>query len=145
MIQYPGFSYPVFRIFLSYFDWKKYYKRFQKSPNVLIRFEKKSSLVAFLLNKGSLILLELVYDILLRKATTCSLWGQHKSNVRDRPTNTLLFHQYFLTVFLFFQHGIDSDAPLKYTHLDIAGSEGEFPGIPTGSPVPALINRHLGL
>ena len=47
--------------------------------------------------------------------------------------------------FFLFQHGIDSTQPLKYTHLDIAGSEGSFPGIPTGSPVPALVNRHLGV
>lgn len=41
------------------------------------------------------------------------------------------------------KHGIDSTQPLKYTHLDIAGSEGSFPGIPTGSPVPALVKRHF--
>ena len=43
------------------------------------------------------------------------------------------------------KHGIDSTQPLKYTHLDIAGSEGSFPGIPTGSPVPALVKRHVNL
>nr|CAB3263382.1 putative aminopeptidase W07G4.4 [Phallusia mammillata] len=41
------------------------------------------------------------------------------------------------------KHGIDSKQPLKYTHLDIAGSEGKFPGVPTGSPVPALCFHHF--
>ncbi|CAK8674251.1 unnamed protein product [Clavelina lepadiformis] len=41
------------------------------------------------------------------------------------------------------KHGIDSSKPLKYTHLDIAGSEGAFPGIPTGCPVPALAAKHF--
>uniref|UniRef100_H2Y409 Cytosol aminopeptidase domain-containing protein n=1 Tax=Ciona savignyi TaxID=51511 RepID=H2Y409_CIOSA len=41
-------------------------------------------------------------------------------------------------------HGIDSDNPLKYTHLDIAGSEGEFPGVPTGAPITALYSRYFG-
>jgi len=36
------------------------------------------------------------------------------------------------------KHGGDSDHPLKYSHLDIAGSEGHYPGIPTGSPIVAL-------
>ncbi|XP_039267964.1 putative aminopeptidase W07G4.4 [Styela clava] len=36
------------------------------------------------------------------------------------------------------KHGVDSEKPLKYTHLDVAGSSGPFPGVPTGSPVVAL-------
>lgn len=36
------------------------------------------------------------------------------------------------------KHGIDSERPLKYTHLDIAGSSGDYPGIPTGAPLVAL-------
>lgn len=36
------------------------------------------------------------------------------------------------------KHGIDSDRPLKYTHMDIAGSSGDYPGIPTGAPLIAL-------
>lgn len=36
------------------------------------------------------------------------------------------------------KHGKDSDKPLPYSHLDIAGSSGPFPGIPTGSPIVAL-------
>lgn len=36
------------------------------------------------------------------------------------------------------RHGIDSDRPLKYTHFDIAGSSGDYPGIPTGAPLIAL-------
>ncbi|XP_062613205.1 putative aminopeptidase W07G4.4 [Saccostrea cucullata] len=36
------------------------------------------------------------------------------------------------------KHGKDSDQPLPYSHLDIAGSSGPFPGIPTGAPIVAL-------
>ncbi|KAK3886530.1 hypothetical protein Pcinc_009326 [Petrolisthes cinctipes] len=31
------------------------------------------------------------------------------------------------------KHGKDSSQPLKYSHLDIAGSSGPFPGVPTAS------------
>ncbi|XP_033633240.1 putative aminopeptidase W07G4.4 [Asterias rubens] len=40
-------------------------------------------------------------------------------------------------------HGIDSKVPLKYSHLDIAGSSGPFPGVPTGAPIPALTLKYL--
>ncbi|XP_071532869.1 putative aminopeptidase W07G4.4 isoform X2 [Panulirus ornatus] len=36
------------------------------------------------------------------------------------------------------KHGKDSSQPLKYSHLDVAGSSGPFPGIPTGAPILAL-------
>lgn len=36
------------------------------------------------------------------------------------------------------QHGLDSDKPIGYTHIDIAASSGPFPGIPSGSPIAAL-------
>lgn len=36
------------------------------------------------------------------------------------------------------KHGIDSERPLKYTHMDIAGSSGDYPGTPTGAPLIAL-------
>ncbi|KAF8794557.1 putative aminopeptidase W07G4.4 like protein [Argiope bruennichi] len=36
------------------------------------------------------------------------------------------------------KHDVNSQSPLKYSHIDIAGSSGPFPGIPTGSPIPAL-------
>ncbi|XP_070540427.1 uncharacterized protein [Ptychodera flava] len=41
------------------------------------------------------------------------------------------------------KHGVDSDKPLQYSHLDIAGSSGPFPGIPTGAPIVALAAKHL--
>lgn len=41
------------------------------------------------------------------------------------------------------KHGIDSSAPLKYTHLDIAGSSGPYPGIPTGSPLVAMAHNYV--
>uniref|UniRef100_A0A8C4QDD3 Zgc:152830 n=1 Tax=Eptatretus burgeri TaxID=7764 RepID=A0A8C4QDD3_EPTBU len=40
-------------------------------------------------------------------------------------------------------HGRDSDKPLPYSHLDIAGSSGPFPGIPTGAPVAALAGHYI--
>ncbi|GAB0087573.1 putative aminopeptidase W07G4.4 [Sergentomyia squamirostris] len=43
------------------------------------------------------------------------------------------------------KHGIKSDFPLKYSHLDIAGSAGEYPEMPTGAPVLALAKLHLNL
>jgi len=41
------------------------------------------------------------------------------------------------------KHGLDSDHPLAYTHIDIAGSSGHYPGIPTGTPLLALSHRFL--
>ncbi|XP_069774006.1 putative aminopeptidase W07G4.4 isoform X2 [Narcine bancroftii] len=41
------------------------------------------------------------------------------------------------------KHGIDSEKPLRYSHIDIAGSSGPFPGIPTGSPVVALAAKYI--
>ncbi|XP_072027911.1 putative aminopeptidase W07G4.4 [Amphiura filiformis] len=40
-------------------------------------------------------------------------------------------------------HGIDSDQPIKYSHIDIAGSSGPFPGVPTGSPISALAAKYI--
>ncbi|CAF0753980.1 unnamed protein product [Adineta steineri] len=36
------------------------------------------------------------------------------------------------------KHGCDSEKPLSYTHLDIAGSAGKLPNSPTARPIPAL-------
>lgn len=41
------------------------------------------------------------------------------------------------------KHGIDSDKPLPYTHLDIAGSAGKFPDSPTARPIPALCQMFI--
>lgn len=40
-------------------------------------------------------------------------------------------------------HGSDSSKPLKYSHLDIAGSAGDHPFTPTGSPILALAKTHF--
>lgn len=40
-------------------------------------------------------------------------------------------------------HGTQSAHPLKYTHLDIAGSAGDVPLMPTGAPILALAEAHL--
>lgn len=36
------------------------------------------------------------------------------------------------------KHGIDSDKPIRYSHVDIAGSSGPFPGVPTAAPLVAM-------
>jgi len=41
------------------------------------------------------------------------------------------------------KHGLDSKEPLKYTHLDIAASAGEYPKMPTAAPIIALAKTHL--
>lgn len=41
------------------------------------------------------------------------------------------------------KHGLRSDKPIKYTHLDIAGSAGSIPQMPTGAPLVALVKAHL--
>lgn len=41
------------------------------------------------------------------------------------------------------KHGVLSNAPIKYTHLDIAGSAGEYPEKPTGAPIRALFTTHI--
>jgi len=43
------------------------------------------------------------------------------------------------------KHGVDSKTPLPYCHLDIAGSSGPFPGIPTGAPIPTMAKYFMGL
>merc|ERR1711990_343591 len=41
------------------------------------------------------------------------------------------------------EHGVDSAKPIKYAHLDIAGSSGPFPGLPTGAPILALLQNYF--
>ncbi|KAG7190674.1 hypothetical protein KM043_006752 [Ampulex compressa] len=41
------------------------------------------------------------------------------------------------------KHGTQSTSPLRYTHLDIAGSAGDLPDQPTGAPIVALAKRFL--
>lgn len=41
------------------------------------------------------------------------------------------------------KHGIKGEKPLKYCHLDIAGSAGDLPDLATGVPVLALAKRFL--
>lgn len=40
-------------------------------------------------------------------------------------------------------HGVDSDKPLPYSHIDIAGSSGPFPGVPTGAPLLAFAAQFI--
>lgn len=41
------------------------------------------------------------------------------------------------------KNGLDSDKPIAFSHIDIAASSGPFPGIPSGSPIPALALHYL--
>lgn len=41
------------------------------------------------------------------------------------------------------KHDATSTKPIKYSHLDIAGSAGDIPHPPTGSPILALSQLHL--
>ncbi|KAJ8286176.1 hypothetical protein GJAV_G00035390 [Gymnothorax javanicus] len=41
------------------------------------------------------------------------------------------------------EHGVDSERPLPYSHIDIAGSSGPFPGVPTGAPILAMAYRYV--
>ncbi|KAF7200606.1 putative aminopeptidase W07G4.4 [Nothobranchius furzeri] len=41
------------------------------------------------------------------------------------------------------KHGVDSGAPLPYSHIDIAGSSGPFPGVPTGAPILAMATNYI--
>ncbi|KAB5567819.1 hypothetical protein PHYPO_G00237220 [Pangasianodon hypophthalmus] len=41
------------------------------------------------------------------------------------------------------QYGVDSEKPLPYSHIDIAGSSGPFPGVPTGAPLLAMATKYI--
>ena len=41
------------------------------------------------------------------------------------------------------EHGNASEKKLPYSHVDIAGSSGPFPGKPTGSPLPSFFNKFV--
>ncbi|KAF4525276.1 hypothetical protein B566_EDAN009359 [Ephemera danica] len=41
------------------------------------------------------------------------------------------------------EHGLDSELPLKYSHLDIAAAAGDLPNEPTGAPILSLAFHHL--
>jgi leucyl aminopeptidase len=40
-------------------------------------------------------------------------------------------------------HGGDSKEPLPYSHIDIAGSSGKFPGIPSAVPLPSFVVEYV--
>ena len=42
-----------------------------------------------------------------------------------------------------FQHGSDSEKPLPFSHIDIGGSSGPFPGVPTAAPVLAFAAQFI--
>lgn len=42
-----------------------------------------------------------------------------------------------------FKHGNDSDKKIPYSHVDIAGSSGPFPGIPTAAPMASFVYKYV--
>ncbi|RWS07973.1 aminopeptidase-like protein 6 [Dinothrombium tinctorium] len=52
---------------------------------------------------------------------------------------------FLITVSGLDKYGLDSSNPLPYSHIDIAGSSGPFPGIPSGAPIPALTVSFLNI
>lgn len=40
-------------------------------------------------------------------------------------------------------HGNDSKHPIPFSHVDIAGSSGPYPGVPTGSPIVAMAHAFV--
>ena len=51
---------------------------------------------------------------------------------------------FMMTVAGLDKHMCSSAQPLKYSHLDVAGSSGNLPDPTTGSAVPALVKWFLG-
>ncbi|XP_074641735.1 putative aminopeptidase W07G4.4 [Tubulanus polymorphus] len=41
------------------------------------------------------------------------------------------------------KHGNDSAKQIPYSHIDVAGSSGPFPGVPTGTPIIALATKYV--
>lgn len=41
------------------------------------------------------------------------------------------------------KHGTDSTKPIRYSHFDIGGSSGDFPLVPTGAPLVAMVSHFL--
>jgi len=48
-----------------------------------------------------------------------------------------------MNVLFSLQHGNDSKTPIPYCHVDIAGSSGPFPGVPTGAPLVAMAHAYV--
>ncbi len=42
------------------------------------------------------------------------------------------------------KHMVNHEKPLKYSHLDVAGSSGHLPGLTTGSSVIAITMKFVG-
>ena len=41
------------------------------------------------------------------------------------------------------KHGVDSQQPLSFAHIDIAGSCGKFPGVPSAVPLPSFFAEYV--
>jgi len=75
-------------------------------------------------------------------------FGEDLLQCNNEPSSQTLRGHQFPAAFLIVASGLDkhdssSSTPLKYSHLDIAGSSGDVPDTPTGSPILSLSQLHL--
>lgn len=66
----------------------------------------------------------------------------NKTNILNSSSNFTFLHTVIMASGLD-KNDAKSSKPIKYTHLDIAGSAGDIPFPPTGSPILALAQLHL--
>lgn len=76
-------------------------------------------------------------------ASTCTDgYAECKQSGNGASTRTPRGHQqpvgFMLLASGLDRHGLNSEKPIAYTHLDIAGAAGPYPGLPTGHPIRAL-------
>lgn len=71
-------------------------------------------------------------------STRCSQLHVQTRRLKEKRCGLTSVNDWFLS-----QHGVDSDAPLPYSHVDIAGSSGPFPGVPTGAPILAMATNYI--
>lgn len=89
--------------------------------------------------------LELLAAIKLQPLSSFLLRDLVRYVFRTYPSMCILVYSttFLIVNFKTTQHGVDGTQPLPYSHLDIAASSGPFPGIPSSSPVLALVRYYL--
>lgn len=79
-------------------------------------------------------------------APTSSEWDVKQVNTAP-SAQTRRGHQFPAAVMAigsgFDKHGLDSEDPLAYTHVDIAGSGNGSDGNPSGTPIAAFVGHYL--
>lgn len=74
--------------------------------------------------------------------------AEHLRQGNTKPSvQTLRGHQcpaaFMLMASRLDEHGGDSAHPIKFTHIDLGGSEGPFPGISNAAPIIALAAKYI--